>query len=229
MWIARRARMQAYPEDRRRGGKSDDNREVASPTRVVNTENAMFRDRLEAGRKLGALLVADVPLDPVVLGLPRGGVVVAAEVAQALSCPLDIIVVRKLGAPGRPELGVGAIGEHGVRSLNNDLIRYLRISDDSLAKVEQREFAELDRRVARYRRGRPEVSLEGKTAIIVDDGLATGYTALAAVEVARARNASSITLGVPVGAADTVAMLGTAADRVGAVETPADLEAVGFW
>lgn len=189
----------------------------------------MFRDRVDAGRQLGALLAAAPPPDPVVLGLPRGGVVVAAEVAQLLSCPLDIVVVRKLGAPARPELGVGAIGEHGARILNHDLIRYLRISDASLAAVEQTEVAELERRVARYRRALPEVDLEGRTAIIIDDGLATGFTALAAVEVARVRGASSVTVGVPVGAADTIAMLGTAADSVVAVESPSDLQAVGFW
>ena len=195
----------------------------------MNTDYAVFRDRVDAGRQLGAVLSAAATPEPVVLGLPRGGVVVAAEVARVMSCPLDIIVVRKLGAPARPELGVGAIGESGVRTLNADLIRYLRIPDTALAEVEQREFAELDRRVARYRRGRPALNLEGKTAVIVDDGLATGFTALAAIEVARTRNAASVTLGVPVGAADTITMLENVADRVIAVESPSDLQAVGYW
>ena len=195
----------------------------------MNTDYAVFRDRVDAGRQLGAVLSAAATPEPVVLGLPRGGVVVAAEVARVMSCPLDIIVVRKLGAPARPELGVGAIGESGVRTLNADLIRYLRIPDTALAEVEQREFAELDRRVARYRRRRPALNLEGKTAVIVDDGLATGFTALAAIEVARTRNAASVTLGVPVGAADTITMLENVADRVIAVESPSDLQAVGYW
>lgn len=163
------------------------------------------------------------------LGLPRGGVVVAAPVASALSCPLDLIVVRKLGAPNRPELGVGAIAEHGVRVLNDDLVRYLRVSEEHLASVEKQERAELHRRVEQYREEQPEVDLAEATAIIVDDGLATGYTARAAVLAARLRGANEIVLAVPVGAADTVAALEQSADRVVALSVPMDFQAVGFW
>jgi len=163
-----------------------------------------------------------------VLGLPRGGVAVAKPIAAKLSCPLDIIVVRKLGAPNRSELGVGAIAEHGVRVLNDELVRYLRVSDEHLALVEARERAELQRRVERYRSQHPEVDLEARTAIIVDDGLATGYTARAAVLAARVRGASEIVVAVPIGAEDTVAALTELADRVIALSVPKDFRAVGF-
>jgi putative phosphoribosyl transferase len=146
-----------------------------------------------------------------------------------LSCPLDIIVVRKLGAPNRSELGIGAIAEHGVRVLNDDLVRYLRVSDEHLAMVEASERAELHRRVERYRSQRPEVDLEARTAIIIDDGLATGYTARAAVLAARARRAGEIVLAVPIGAEDTVAALAELADSVIALSVPKDFQAVGFW
>jgi putative phosphoribosyl transferase len=164
-----------------------------------------------------------------VLGLPRGGVVVAKPIADELSCPLDIIVVRKLGAPNRPELGVGAIAEHGVRVLNDELVDYLQVSDKHLALVEARERTELQRRVERYRAQHPEVDLEARTAIIIDDGLATGYTARAAVLAARVRRAREIVLAVPVGAEDTVAALAELADRVIALSVPKDFRAVGFW
>ena len=164
-----------------------------------------------------------------ILGLPRGGVVVGAPIAAELSCPLDIIVVRKLGAPGRSELGIGAIAEHGVRVLNDDLIGYLRVSEKYVAEVTERERIELDRRVERYRRDKPEIDLRGRTAIVVDDGLATGFTARAAVLAARQRGAREVVLAVPVGAQDTVMALGDLADRVVALSVPRDFQAVGFW
>ncbi len=164
-----------------------------------------------------------------ILGLPRGGVVVGAPIAAELSCPLDIIVVRKLGAPGRSELGIGAIAEHGVRVLNDDLIGYLRVSEKYVAEVTERERIELERRVQRYRRGKPEIDLRGRIAIVVDDGLATGFTARAAVLAARERGAREVVLAVPVGAQDTVMALGDLADRVVALSVPKDFQAVGFW
>jgi predicted phosphoribosyltransferase len=189
----------------------------------------VFRDRTDAGTRLAAELTQYTDRRPVVLGLPRGGVAVAKPIAAKLSCPLDIIVVRKLGAPNRSELGVGAIAEHGVRVLNDELVRYLRVSDKHLALVEARERAELHRRVERYRSQHPEVDLETRTAIIVDDGLATGYTARAAVLAARVRGASEIVVAVPIGAEDTVAALTELADRVIALSVPKDFQAVGFW
>lgn len=194
-----------------------------------DTDASVFRDRTDAGTRLAAELTRYTDRRPVVLGLPRGGVAVAKPIADELSCPLDIIVVRKLGAPNRPELGVGAIAEHGVRVLNDDLVAYLRVSDEHLALVEARERTELQRRVERYRSRHPEVDLEARTAIIIDDGLATGYTARAAVLAARVRGASEIVLAVPVGAEDTVAALAELADRVVALSVPKDFQAVGFW
>ena len=198
-------------------------------TAARDTDASVFRDRIDAGTRLAAELTRYIDSRPVVLGLPRGGVAVAEPIAAKLSCPLDIIVVRKLGAPNRSELGVGAIAEHGVRVLNDELVRYLRVSDEHLALVEARERDELNRRVERYRSQQPEVDLEARTAIIIDDGLATGYTARAAVLAARVRGASEIVVAVPIGAEDTVAALAELADQVIALSVPKDFRAVGFW
>jgi len=189
----------------------------------------VFANRTDAGRRLAAALGEYRDHRPVVLALPRGGVVVGHPIAEALDCPLDIVVVRKLGAPGQPELGLGAIAEHGSRVVNDELVKYLRISTEALDRVEERERDELRRRVQRYRRNRPEVDVIGRTAIVVDDGLATGYTARAAVAAARARGAARVVLAVPVGAPDVVDDLRMLADRVVALSTPSDLRAVGFW
>lgn len=194
-----------------------------------DTGETVFRDRLEAGRQLAEGLGEYRTEHPVVLGLPRGGVAVGKPIATYLQCPLDIIVVRKLGAPGQPELGIGAIAEHGVRVLNDDLARYLRVSEAQLLAVEERERAELQRRVDRYRRQRPEVALEGRVAIVVDDGLATGFTARAAILAARHRRADRVILAVPVGARDTVEALEALADSVKVISAPRDLRAVGFF
>src|SRR5213079_1660184 len=144
-----------------------------------------FRDRREAGRRLAERLAGLRASSPLVLGLPRGGVPVAYEVAKALRAPLDILVVRKLGVPFQPELGMGAVGEDGVRVLNADVLHQAGVTEAQLAQVEARERAEVEERAARLRGGRPAVPLQGRTAVIVDDGLATGGTARAAVRVAR--------------------------------------------
>lgn len=144
-----------------------------------------FRNRVEAGQRLAAKLADFKGDDPVVLGLPRGGVPVVYEVAMALEAPLDVIVVRKLGVPFQPELGMGAIGEGGARVINQDVVLAASVSQAELAAVEQREQAELERRAHRFRSGRPRLDLEGRTALIVDDGIATGSTAKAACQVAR--------------------------------------------
>ena len=151
----------------------------------------MFRDRLDAGRRLAAKLEHLEGEDLVVLGLPRGGVPVAFEVAQALGAPLDVIVVRKLGVPFQPELAMGAIGEDGVLVLQRDVVRMAGIGERELAAVERRERAELERRAGRFRGGRPWPSLEGRPAVVVDDGIATGSTARAACQVARAQGAGA--------------------------------------
>ncbi len=164
-----------------------------------------------------------------VLGLPRGGVPVAFEVAHALGAPLDVLVVRKLGLPWQPELGVGAVGEDGVLVRNNDVIARTGLTDSQLAAIIERERAVVIERAERFRAGRPPIELEGRTVVIVDDGLATGGTARAAVAVARARGAAKVVLAVPVAPADTVASLARAADDVVTVATPVHFSAVGPW
>ena len=188
-----------------------------------------FRDRREAGRRLAERLSGLRASSPLVLGLPRGGVPVASEVAKALRAPLDILVVRKLGVPFQPELGMGAVGEDGVRVLNADVLRQARVTESQLAQVEARERAEVEERAARLRGGRPAIPLQARTVVIVDDGLATGGTARAAVRVARERGAARVILAVPVAPPETVAALRRDADDVVAVETPKPFFAIGGW
>ena len=188
-----------------------------------------FRDRREAGRRLAERLSGLRASSPLVLGLPRGGVPVASEVAKALRAPLDILVVRKLGVPFQPELGMGAVGEDGVRVLNADVLRQARVTESQLAQVEARERAEVEERAARLRGGRPAIPLQARTVVIVDDGLATGGTARAAVRVARERGAARVILAVPVAPPETVAALRRDADDVVAVETPEPFFAIGGW
>ncbi|MEU5793045.1 phosphoribosyltransferase family protein [Streptomyces sp. NPDC047813] len=186
-----------------------------------------FADRLEAGRGLGIRLLRLRGPDVVVLGLPRGGVPVAAEVAEALDAPLDVCLVRKLGVPYQPELAMGAIGEDGVRVLNDDVLRGTGVPDDELARVEERERRVLAERAARYRGECPAVPLAGRTALVVDDGVATGSTARVACRVARARGAARVVLAVPVAPRDFTRRLGGDADDVVCLLTPWDFAAVG--
>jgi putative phosphoribosyl transferase len=165
--------------------------------------------------------------DVLVVGLPRGGLPVAAEVAAALEAPLDVIVVRKLGVPFRPELAMGAIGEDDVRVVNEEVVHITGVTAEEFAAVEERERSELARRATRFRRDRPRVSLAGKVVVIVDDGVATGSTARAACEVARAEGASRVVLAVPVAPLDWTSRLSGAADLFVAAETPADFSSVG--
>lgn len=188
-----------------------------------------FRDRREAGRRLAVRLEYLSDEHPVVLGLPRGGVPVAAEVARALGAPLDVIVVRKLGMPFQPELGFGAIGEGGVCLLDRDLVERARLTGAEIAEVESEQNKELERRVRRYRGGRPLTPVDGRTVVIVDDGLATGGTASAAVHVARAMGARRIVLAVPVAPPETVRELEAEADEVVSLLTPDRFGAVGLW
>ena len=188
-----------------------------------------FRDRREAGRRLAERLSGLRASSPLVLGLPRGGVPVAFEVANTLAAPLDVLVVRKLGVPFQPELGMGAVGEDGVRVLNPDVLRQAGVTEAQLAEVEARERAAVEERAVRLRRGRPAIPLAGRTVVIVDDGLATGGTARAAVHVARARGADRVILAVPVAPPETVAALRRDADDIVAVETPEPFFAIGGW
>jgi putative phosphoribosyl transferase len=189
----------------------------------------VFADRVDAGRQLAAALPE---LDAcVVLGLPRGGVVVAAEVAAALHAPLDVVVVRKLRAPGRPELAIGAVGEDGSLVLDDDIVRRVGVSAEQLADIEQAERAALAERVSRLRGVRPRADLSGRTAVVVDDGIATGATARVACVVVRHLGASRVVLAAPVAAASTAhAMIASGvADRVVAVELPERFGAVGAY
>jgi predicted phosphoribosyltransferase/pimeloyl-ACP methyl ester carboxylesterase len=173
-----------------------------------------FHDRTDAGRQLGRRVAEIAESDAVVLGLPRGGVPVAAEVARALGAPLDVIIVRKLGVPRWPELAMGAIGEDGVHVFNHDVISQASVSEAQIHEVEDAERKELGRRLERLRRGRPPVSIAGRTAVIVDDGLATGATMRAACAVARAREAGRVVATAPVGAPAAVGHVRPAADEV---------------
>ncbi|MFF9428079.1 phosphoribosyltransferase family protein [Streptomyces sp. NPDC014746] len=186
-----------------------------------------FGDRTDAGRQLAARLDHLRGQDVVVLGLPRGGVPVAVEVAEALDAPLDICLVRKLGVPDQPELAMGALGEGGVRVLNERVIRETGVTDRDIAVVEERELAELDQRTRRYRGSRAPVPLDGRTVVVVDDGLATGATALAACRVVRARGAARIVLAVPVAPRGWTTRLGGEADETVGVHAPELFFAIG--
>jgi putative phosphoribosyl transferase len=188
----------------------------------------MFRDRADAGRQLAEELKRRLgDEDVVVLGLPRGGVPVAFEVARELDAPLDVIVVRKLGVPYQPELGMGAIGEDGVRVLNDQVLAMARVGEDEVAAVERSERAELERRATRFRGDRPRASLVGRSAVVVDDGIATGSTARAACQVARAHGASRVILAVPVAPRSSLASLAEVADELVCLATPEPFFAVG--
>ena len=189
-----------------------------------------FNDRRDAGRQLAQAFDGRRLDRPVVLGLPRGGVPVAAELARALDAPLDVLVVRKLGLPHQPEVAMGAIGERGARVLNNDVLRSSGVSDAQLAAVERRERAELEGRVSRFRGEAPIIDLAGRTAVIVDDGVATGATARVACRVARELGAASVILATPVGAPDSIAALAAMpeVEDVVCLSTPRGFMAVGM-
>lgn len=187
-----------------------------------------FGDRRDAGRRLAAVLAQET-LPVVVLGLPRGGVPVAAEVARHLRAPMDVLLVRKLGVPFHRELAMGAIGEEGVRVANRDVMSMTGCTEADLDRVEAEERVELERRAAAYRSVRPREPLEGKVALVVDDGIATGATARAACRVARLHGAARVVLAVPVAPAGWRADMGDAADAYVAVQEPTHFSAVGEW
>ena len=190
---------------------------------------ARFADRSAAGRRLAARLEHLRNQLPVILGLPRGGVPIAYEVAHALNAPLDVIVVRKLGVPWLPELAMGAIGEDGSRVVDRDLMRHERITDELLAEVEERESAELRRRAQIYRAGRSPVSIAGRTVVLIDDGIATGATARAACLVAKQRGAARVVLATAVLPPELISPLGRVADELVWLCAPDPMVAVGNW
>jgi putative phosphoribosyl transferase len=188
-----------------------------------------FLDRADAGRRLAGALTEVRGADAIVLGLPRGGIPVAYQIARALGAPLDVILVRKVGLPAQPELAMGAIGEDGVRLVNTEVVDAEHVSEREFAEVEHRERAELHRRAERYRLDRPRAVVAGRTAIVVDDGIATGSTARAACQVARAHGAARVILAVPVAPRSTVAALNHVADQVVCLESPEPFYAIGQW
>lgn len=189
-----------------------------------------FADRRAAGHELAKRLAGyGNREDVVVLGLPRGGIPVAYEVARALGAPLDVLVVRKLGVPGHEELAAGAIASGGVRALNDDVVAAIGLQDAEIDAIARREGQELERRERLYRGDREPVEVAGRTTIVVDDGLATGATMRAAVMALRRRDAASIVVAVPTGSPETCEEIARSADQVVCIRTPHPFVAVGLW
>jgi putative phosphoribosyl transferase len=189
-----------------------------------------FRDRAEAGQLLVQRLqsYADHP-DVIVLGLPRGGIPVAYEIAQGLAAPLDVYLVRKLGVPDQPELAMGAIAHSGNRYLNLAIMRQCRVGVDELARVTRQEWQELERRDFEYRQGRPPPDLTHKVVVVVDDGLATGATMFAALAALRQQSVQRLVAAIPVAPATSLQQLSTRADEVVCLMTPESFQSVGEW
>jgi predicted phosphoribosyltransferase len=201
-----------------------------SGKRRGDTMVAIFKDRVDAGRRLAEELAryADRE-DAIVLGLPRGGVVVAGAVAEALRVPLDVLLVRKLGVPGNEELAMGAIATGGTRVINRDVIRWLEIPDRVVEEVASREMRELERRERVFRGDRPRIELHGKVAILVDDGIATGATMRAAVSALRSAGTGRIVVAVPVAPPDACARLEMETDELVCIARVEPFGAVGSW
>jgi putative phosphoribosyl transferase len=188
-----------------------------------------FRDRRDAGRHLAEELSPFASAQPLVLALPRGGVPVAYEVATRLRAPLDVLIVRKLGAPRHPELAMGAIASGGAVVLNADVLRSLRIGEAEVQREAARQAVEVARRTALYRRGSPAPDVRGRTVVLVDDGLATGSTMQVAVKALREYGPARVVVAVPVAAPEARELLTHVADEVVCVEVPADFRSVGRW
>ncbi|MBD3187976.1 phosphoribosyltransferase [Candidatus Bathyarchaeota archaeon] len=189
-----------------------------------------FKDRVDAGKQLaGELEQYQGKEDAIVLALPRGGLPVAHEIASHLQLPLDIIIVRKLGTPRNPEVAMGAIGPHRVTLWNEDIIHQLGITEDQKDRVRQSEMEELQRRQNKYRQGREDIEVEGKTVILVDDGVATGATMKAAIQALKKLNAGKIIAAIPTAPADTYREIGTMVDQIKCLMKPTPFFAVGAW
>jgi predicted phosphoribosyltransferase len=195
----------------------------------IPRENLIFRDRREAGRLLAERLEGYQEGEPVVLTLPRGGVVVASEVARALGAPLGVVVARKLGAPGQPERAVGAIAPGGIRVLDEEVLSWLDIPEGELERIAARESREMERRMCLFRSGSPEADPKGKTVILVDDGIATGMTIRAAIEHIRQQEPGRLVLAVPVCSTRTAEALRPEVDELISLKTPPELWAIGYW
>ncbi|MBX3191055.1 MAG: phosphoribosyltransferase [Labilithrix sp.] len=189
----------------------------------------LFRDRSEAGRELAHRLLRYRAAAPIVLALPRGGVPVAFEVARELGAPLDVCVVRKIGAPFQPELGIGAVAEDGAVYVDRETVDLIGMDEEEVARLAVQKRAEVDERVRRFRRGAPPPDVRGRVVILVDDGIATGGTARAALQTLRMRGAGRIVLAVPVGATDSLDDLALIADEVVCLAPQPSLIAVGIW
>ncbi len=192
-------------------------------------EETPFRDREDAGRRLAKRLERYRDEDPIVLALPRGGVPVGYEVARALNAPLDVFIARKLGAPGRPEFGIGAVAQGGVRILNERAVKALDISEEYIDRTAAEETEEIERRLRLLRGDRPAPELQKRTTILVDDGLATGVTAYAAIQALRQRAPQRLVLAAPVCAAQTAESLRPEVDELICLEAPSNLMAIGLW
>lgn len=188
-----------------------------------------FVDREEAGRALAAELMEYAQEQPIVLALPRGGVPVGYEIARALSAPLDIWVVRKIGVPWHPELGVGAVAEGGQVHISQDIVAHVGLSQADLEKATELKKREVEERVRKFRGDRPRPSLKDRTVLLVDDGIATGGTVHAAIRSIRAEKPKKLVLAVPVAAPDTLEELGPLVDRVVCLLAPVSLHAIGLW
>ena len=202
------------------------------PAIIPADEGGMiFRDRADAGRRLARKLRHLKTKNPVVLALPRGGVPVGFEIARDLAAPLDLLLVRKIGVPWQPELALGAVtdGDRPQTFIDRALVAKLAVPDDYVAAETARQLAELERRRSAYCAGRPASDISGKTAIVVDDGIATGATMRVALEAARGRQPAWLVLAAPVAAPDTIARLRPLADEIVCVEMPAGLGAIGYY
>ena len=192
-------------------------------------EEAFLKDRTDAGRRLASRLARYADERPIVLALPRGGVPVGTEVSRSLGAPLDVFIARKLGAPDQPELGIGAVAQGGVLVLNERIVRALKLTEEHVRRAAEEELGEVERRLRLLRGDRPEPQLEGRTVILVDDGLATGATARAAIVALNERGPRRLVLAVPVCPPHTADALSPEVDEIVVLETPADFYAVGSY
>ena len=193
------------------------------------SERTLFRDRKDAGQRLAERLARYQGEDSVVLALPRGGVPVGYEVARALKAPLDVFIARKLGAPNQPELGIGAVAQDGSRVLNERIIEEIGVSEEYIERVAAEEIKEAERRFKLFRGERPEPEVRERTAILVDDGIATGVTTRAAIEALRRRDPRRLVLAVPVCATHAAESLRREVDKLICLEAPSNLMAIGLW